>query len=140
MVTMTPSVPDSAAIVPGRKPRRKWRDKFREAFRGVKIGIRGHSSFFVHFFVAALVIIAAFTFQCGLVEWCILLACIGGVLVAELINSAIETLVRGLDPGARDRVRPCLDVAAGAVLVASIVASLIGTIIFGKKLLELLGW
>lgn len=139
MVTMTPTMPDSGAGAPVRKPRRRWRDKFREAFRGVKIGIRGHSSFFVHFFLAALVVIAAFAFQCTLIEWCILLGCIGGVLAAELVNSAIETLVRGLEPGARDRVRPCLDVAAGAVLMASITAALIGSIIFCRKLLELLG-
>ena len=37
-------------------PRRSWRDKFKVAFRGLKLGIRGHSSFSVHFFFAALVV------------------------------------------------------------------------------------
>src|SRR5207249_11700618 len=41
------------------RPPRSWRSKFRDALRGVKLGIRGHSSFFVHFFFAALVIAAA---------------------------------------------------------------------------------
>lgn len=39
------------------RPPRPWRGKFHDAFRGVKLGIRGHSSFFVHFFVAALVVL-----------------------------------------------------------------------------------
>ena len=39
--------------------RRAWRDKFREAARGVKLGVRGHSSFSVHFFFAALALTAA---------------------------------------------------------------------------------
>lgn len=140
MGTMSPTLPEStAAPAFGRKPRRRWSDKFREAFRGIKLGIRGHSSFFVHFFVAALVVVAAIAFQCSWIEWCILLVCIGSVLAAELFNSAIETLVRGLDPGSRDRARPCLDVAAGAVLMASIVAAMVGTVIFVRRLAELIG-
>ena len=66
-----------------------------------------------------------------------LLGCIGGVLTAELFNSAIETLFRGLDEATQSRVWPCLDVAAGAVLLASITAAVIGSIIFLKKLAEL---
>jgi diacylglycerol kinase len=117
-----------------RRSRRRWRDKFREAFRGLKVGVRGHSSFSVHFFFAALVLTAAGVFRCEKVEWCLLLGCIGMVLVAELFNSAIETLFRGLDEATRDRSWPALDVAAGAVLLASITAIIIGSIIFLPKL------
>src|SRR6059036_542866 len=75
-----------------KKPRRLWRDKFRDAFRGLKLGIRGHSSFSVHFFFAALALVAALVMRCDRVEWCILLGCIGLVLTAELFNSAVETI------------------------------------------------
>src|SRR5262245_26391264 len=98
------------------KPRRSWRAKFRDAFRGVKLGIRGHSSFFVHLFFAALVLAAGLALRCELVEWCLLLGCIGMVFTAELFNSAVETLVRALDEAGRLRARPSLDIAAGAVL------------------------
>jgi diacylglycerol kinase len=100
----------------------------------MKVGVRGHSSFFVHFFFAALVVAAAIVLDCDPLEWCLLLGCIGFVLAAELLNSAIETLFRGLDEGTKRRVWPCLDIAAGAVLLASIVAVLIGAIIFLPKL------
>ena len=126
------SVPDA----PRKKPRR-WRDKFREAFRGVKKGVRGHSSFFVHFFFAAVALTAAVALECNPWEWCVVVGCIGMVMTAELFNSSIETLFRGLEQEARDRVYPCLDVAAGAVLVAGLTAAVIGTIIFGHKLLVL---
>jgi len=116
---------------------RRWRDKFREALRGLKFGVRGQSSFFVHFFCAALVIAAALVLRCPLIEGCILLGCIGLVLVAELFNSALETLFRGLDEDARARVWPCLDIAAGAVLLASGFAVVIGGLIF-LRLLSLL--
>ena len=121
------------------RPRRRWSDKFREAFRGIKLGVRGHSSFFVHFFFAAFVVVAAIVLRCDLLEWCLLLACIGAVLTAELFNSAVETLFRGLDGAARERLYGCLDIAAGAVLTASITAAVVGGLIFGRRLLILLG-
>ena len=112
------------------KPRRSWRAKVGDALRGLKLGIRGHSSFFVHFFFAALTLVAAVVLRCSLVEWCLLVGCIGMVLTAELFNSAIETLFRGLDPSTKPRVRACLDVAAAAVLIASVCAVLVGGLVF----------
>jgi diacylglycerol kinase len=112
------------------RPRRSWRAKFHAAFRGVKLGIRGHSSFFVHFFFTALVVAAAIVLGCDVVDWCILLGCIAMVLVSELFNSAIETLFKGLDESTKERVWPCLDIAAGAVLMASMAAAIVGSIVF----------
>lgn len=121
------------------KKRRPWRDKFREAFRGTKRGIRGHSSFYVHFFFAAIVVAMAGALECDWLEWCLLLGCIGFVFVAELFNSAIETLFHGLDEESKGRIHGCLDIAAGAVLVASLTAALVGGIIFVRKFLAMLG-
>ncbi len=131
-----PTLPIEAAEPEVRRPRRSWAAKFRCAFRGLKLGVRGHSSFFVHFFFAALVVVAALVLRCGILEWCILLGCIGLVMTAELFNSAVETLFRGLDEATKERVWPCLDVAAGAVLLASLVSAIIGTIIFVRQLLN----
>jgi diacylglycerol kinase len=122
------------------RPRRSWLFKFRCAFRGLKLGVRGHSSFSVHFFFAALVVGAALVLRCRALEWCILLGCIGLVMTAELFNSAVETLFRGLDEATRERVWPCLDVAAGAVLLASIVSAVIGAIVFVRQLGILLNY
>ena len=125
-----------APVDPPRKPPRSWRTKFGDAFRGLKFGIRGHSSFSVHFFFAALVIAAAIVLRCTLLDWCLLLGCIGLVLTAELFNSAVETLFRGLDEATGERTWPCLDIAAGAVLLASITAAAIGTLVFLHRLSE----
>jgi diacylglycerol kinase len=104
----------------------------------VKLGIRGHSSFFVHFFFAALVLAAGIVLRCEATEWCLLLLCIAMVLTAELFNSAVETIVRGLDEGTKLRVRSCLDIAAGAVLLASIGAAIIGAIVLVSRLFKFL--
>lgn len=119
---------------PARRRRRPWRDKFRFALRGLKLGVRGHSSFAVHFFFTALVLAAAAVLIRDPLEWCLLIGCIGLVLTAELFNSAVETLFRGLDDATRARVWPCLDIAAGAVLLASATAAVIGSIVFLRHL------
>ncbi len=127
-------------IAPQKRKARRWSDKFREAFRGVKRGVRGHSSFFVHFFFAALALTAALALGCDLVEWCLIVGCIGIVMTAELFNSAIETLFHGLDTETKSRCHGCLDIAAGAVLIISTTASIIGLLVFGRRLLVLLHW
>ncbi len=133
-------MPESSETPARPRGRRSWGAKFQDACRGLKIGIRGHSSFFVHFFFAVLVVAAASVLRCSLLDWCLLLGCIGAVLTAELFNSAIETLIRGLDGATRNRLKPALDVAAGAVLVASIAASLIGGIVLAARLVTLFTW
>jgi diacylglycerol kinase len=129
-------LPTTEPSPPRSRSRRPWRDKFRAALRGIKWGVRGHSSFFVHFFFTALVVAAAIVLDCTLLDWCLLLGCIGAVLTVELFNSALETLFRGLDEETRSRVWPSLDIAAGAVLLASATASVIGCLVFVPKLVS----
>lgn len=131
-----PGSGESVALRP--RKRRRWRDKFREAFRGVKLGVRGHSSFFVHFFFAVLALAAALALGCNTLEWCLVVGCIGLVITAELFNSALETIYHCLDPEAKKRNSGSLDIAAGAVLIASLTAAIIGVILFGNRLLTML--
>jgi diacylglycerol kinase len=130
------SSPFEEATTPAR-PRRLWRDRLGPACRGIKLGVRGHSRFFVHFFCTALVLAAAIVLRCDLVQWCLLLGCIGLVHITELLNNAIEALFRGLDEKEMQRASPCLDIAAGALLLASITASIIGSLIFLSRLIEM---
>lgn len=123
---------------PARRRKRPWTAKFRDALRGWKLGIRGHSSFFVHFFFSALVLAAAGIMRCELEQWCLLIFCIGLVLTAELFNSAVETLFCGLDEATKDKTWQCLDISAGAVLMASVFAMVIGAAVFLNRLTVIL--
>jgi diacylglycerol kinase len=129
LVPPSPMPPLEGAEPPPRK-RRSWVEKFRAAFRGIKVGMRGHSSFSIHFFVTALVLMSAFVLECDRLEFCILIGCIGLVLTAELFNSAVETLFHGLPDETKEKNWRALDVAAGAVLLASLTASVLGMLIF----------
>jgi len=119
---------------------RSWAAKFRCAFRGAELGIRGQSSFFVHVFVAAAVLLAAMVLQVSRVEWCLLLICIGGVLTAEMFNSALEAMARAITREFNPDLGAALDMGSAAVLFASMGAAVVGAIIFLERLLNLVGW
>ncbi len=121
---------------PGRR-RPSWKRKFAAALSGVRAGVQGESSFCVHIFAAACAVAALVAFGCTSAEWAAVLGVIGLVMTAELMNTALETLFRGFDQPTRDRVYVALDVAAGAVLMASAAAVAVGVAVFGKHLLLL---
>ena len=126
----------------GEAPRRRrsWPRKFRDAFRGVWLGVRGQSSFRVHFFFAALVIVCAAAMQVALAQWCLLLVCIALVLTAEMFNSAMESMAKAITDKHDPRLADALDTGSAAVLVASIGAVIVGSIIFIHRFGEMLGW
>jgi diacylglycerol kinase len=111
-------------------PERSWAKKFRDAFRGVREGVRGQSSFFVHFFMATAVVVAGAVMRVEVTEWCILLLCVTIVLTAEMFNSAIESMAKAITAEIHPYLKNSLDIGSGAVLVAAIGASLVGSLVF----------
>ncbi len=120
-------------------PQAGWYAKFCNAFRGVKLGIRGESSFQVHFVFGVAVIVAGAVLRIADPrQWCLLLLCIAIVLSAELFNSALERMARAVSDEHDENVGAALDIGSAAVLVASLGAAAVGTIIFLARLGELL--
>lgn len=126
----------------GERPRRRrsWPRKFRDAFRGVAVGVRGQSSFRVHFLFAVLVIAAAALMRASWIEWVVLLLCIAVVLAAEMFNSALESLAKAITDKHDPRLADALDTGSAAVLVAAIGAALVGGIVFLHRLGLLAQW
>jgi diacylglycerol kinase len=121
-------------------PKRSWPDKFRDAFRGIKEGVHGQSSFYVHFFVTVVVIAAGAGLGVTPVEWCLLVICITGVLVSEMFNSALESMAKAVTGEVDPHLGNSLDIGSAAVLLASVGSAIVGTIIFAHRLAVLLGW
>jgi len=107
----------------------RWMLKFYLATRGVLLGVRGQDSFLVHIPVAMAVVALAAITGCEPWRWCVLLLCIGFVLSAELANSALENLAAGLCHEHNEDVGRALDIASGAVLVASATAATVGCLV-----------
>ena len=121
-------------------PPRTWSRKFADAFRGLSRAVRSQTCFAVHIWMAVAVVVAASVLRVSPVGWCLLAAAIGFVLVAELFNTAIESLARAIDTGRHPRLRDALDIASGAVLASAAVAVVIGLIVFGHRVGQLGGW
>ena len=109
-----------------------------DAFWGLFRAVRSQSSFVVHLAAAGAVVALGAVCRVSAVEWCLLALAIGLVLMAEIFNTALESLARG--PGSRrhPRLRDALDMTSAGVLVAAGTAATIGLIVFGPRLLAVL--
>ena len=82
-----------------------------------------------------MVLITLAVTRASIIWWAIGVLAIGLVLVAELLNSALETLADRLHPERHPEIRSMKDMAAGAVLIASITALMIAGIYLVSRLL-----
>lgn len=98
------------------------------ALHGLKLAIARERSFRAHVGAAVLVVLMLLLFRPTAI-WCAILALtVGLVLVAELLNSALEALIDHLHPEVHPEVGAAKDIAAGAVLVASAIALVVGVV------------
>jgi diacylglycerol kinase len=103
---------------------------FGYAWKGIAVAIREQRNLRIHLSITLLVIVAGFYFHITTVEWCILLLCIGLVTGLEMINSSIENLVDLVTREHKPLAGKVKDIAAGAVLMVSVISVIIGLIIF----------
>ncbi len=108
--------------------------RFLHAFRGLYIFYKGTRNVVVYIGVSIFVIFFGFYFQVSSVEWMMLVFAIGLVFICEAFNTAIEIDIDLTSPEYHPYARDTKDVAAGAVLLAVLVAVFIGGIVFLPKL------
>jgi len=103
---------------------------FHYAWEGIQFCFDTQRHMRVHFTLAVLVLLAAWTVGVEGSEFMHLMAAIAIVLIAEMLNTALEAcvdlIVQGYDP----RAKVVKDVAAGAVLFAAIYAISVAIIVF----------
>ncbi len=112
-----------------------FRKSLLAAFRGIRIAGQ-ERNVRIHFIAAALVSIAGFILKINLTKWMIVLILFAMVISTEFINSALERLADMVEPNENPHVRDLKDIAAGAVLLTSIVSVIIGIIIFAPEILK----
>lgn len=110
---------------------------FRYAFNGILGALRHQHNIWIQLVIAALVVIAGFIFSVSRIEWTVLILTITIVLSLEMVNTAIEYLVDLVSKDYHPVAGKVKDIAAGAVLIASIFAVITGLIIFIPKILSL---
>lgn len=112
---------------------------FKNARKGMRIVLKSEVNLRIHFCVALIVVAMAFLLDFSIEKMCILLLTIVVVIVAEMLNSAIEFALDAVFHNKYSRlVGMAKDISAGAVMFASVIAVVIGIILFGSTILELL--
>ncbi|MBP2626356.1 MAG: diacylglycerol kinase [Firmicutes bacterium] len=107
---------------------------FKNAFVGILYCVRYERNMKIHMIAACLAGCLAWWLQLDRYEMLILLLTISSVLVAEMLNTVVETLVDIVSPEVHPLAKIAKDVAAGAVLIASIISLFVGYILFFEKL------
>jgi len=111
-------------------------NSFKFAFRGFWVAVKEQSNLRIHLVVSLFVVLVAYLLRVQTIEWLILLICIALVISLELVNSAIEGLVDLVSAERLPLAGKIKDMAAAAVLVAAVIASWVGVVIFGPYLLS----
>ena len=113
---------------------RKRALRFKYAFHGIFLLISREHNAWIHCFAAVCVITAGILVGLSSMEWIVICLCIGLVLSAEAVNSAIEALADRVSPAYDEAIKRTKDLAAGAVLLLAIASAVVGLIIFLPKL------
>lgn len=103
---------------------------FRFAGEGIASFVLKEHNAWLHFMATVSVITLGLLVNISRGEWLAIVVAVALVWTAEMFNTCIEKLLDFLSPGYHRQVKFIKDVAAGAVLVASIAAMAIGLIVF----------
>lgn len=110
-------------------PLRKWAKSANFAIEGILHGAKTQRHLRYHFFSAGLVLFLSYLLGISRIEFVIISLAVILVISAEMLNSAIETLVDILSPEYSEKARVAKDIAAGAVLITVFGAVVLGYII-----------
>ncbi|MDR0846309.1 MAG: diacylglycerol kinase family protein [Lactobacillales bacterium] len=120
---------------------RDFISSFEFAWTGLVSAFKDERNMKKHMAVAALVLIFGFLFQLDYYEWLIIIICVFLVFIVEMLNTVAENIVDLVTDGHwYELAKVAKDVAAGAVLLTSLMAAIVGVIIFGRHFLMLIGW
>jgi diacylglycerol kinase (ATP) len=109
---------------------------FNNAAEGVIHALRTQRNLWIHFTIAAAVLVAALAFDVTKLELIVLLLAITFVLVAELVNTAIEAAVDVASTSFDPMAKLAKDIAAGAVLIATLNALAVGYLVFSGEVAD----
>jgi diacylglycerol kinase (ATP) len=115
------------------RPRPSVMESFNFAIEGVIHVLRTQRNMRLHFAAAVAVIFVAVAVGVSKIELSLLLVSIAFVLVAEMINTAVEGAIDAATTSFDPMAKLAKDIAAGAVLIASVNAVAVGYLVFAGK-------
>lgn len=116
-------------------PIRIHRVSFKHAYEGIVYTVKTQPNFRFHLLATICAILLGVYFSISKYEWLVLAFTINTVLVAEMINTSIESIVDLITLERRQDAKVAKDVAAGMVLVSAILSVIVACFIFLPKIL-----
>jgi diacylglycerol kinase (ATP) len=107
---------------------------FNYAFEGVIHALRTQRNVRIHFAIAAGVLVLAFVYDVTRLELIALIIAISFVLIAEMVNTAVEATIDLSTPSFDPLAKIAKDLAAGAVLIAAVNAVAVGYLVLADRL------
>ena len=111
-------------------------DSFNFAFEGIIHVLRTQRNMRIHFAIAIGVLVAALAFDVSRLELIALLLAIAFVLIAEMVNTAIEAAVDVASTSFDPMAKLAKDIGAGAVLIAAVNAIAVGYLVFSGQVAD----
>ncbi|OGV91110.1 hypothetical protein A3A66_01210 [Microgenomates group bacterium RIFCSPLOWO2_01_FULL_46_13] len=108
------------------------------AINGIRYAFSSQPNFIIHLAVVFLVVILGWFLKVSATDWVVLTLTMVIVLVAEMINTALEAMTDLISKEYRQEAKIAKDVAAGMVLTASLGAVVVGIVIFVPYIFEFL--
>lgn len=126
-------------MIPGRSPSHpSFRRSFLFALQGFRTALRQERNIKVMLAGGAFAIAMGLILRIDAVSWAVVLVCCGMVIAAELLNTAIETVVDLVSPEFHPLAGQAKDIAAAASWVLSLTAAVVGVIVYANALIRLL--
>lgn len=107
---------------------------FGYAIEGFVTAVRTERNIKVMLALGVAAVIAGIVLKIDLLSWCLVALCIGMVLFAELINTAVEAVVDLATTEFHPLAKRAKDIAAASVYTLSITAAIVGLIVFARAL------
>jgi diacylglycerol kinase (ATP) len=130
------TVPSDREAQPRRRRTPRILQSLNWAFEGVIHVLRAERNMRIHFAVATIVLVLAFSYGVTKLELMALLVAISFVLIAEMVNTAIEATIDLATTSFDPLAKVAKDIAAGAVLIATVNAVVIGYLVFADRISE----
>jgi diacylglycerol kinase (ATP) len=111
-------------------------DSFNYAFEGIIHVLRTQRNMRIHFGIAFVVLVAALIVDVTKLELVALLISITFVLIAEMLNTGIEAAIDIATTSFDPMAKIAKDIAAGAVLIATVNAVIVGYLVFAGKVAD----
>ena len=123
-------IPGSKSDHPG------FRKSFLFAIQGFRTAVVTERNIKVMLAVGALAVVAGLVLQIDLLSWAIVLLCCAVVIMAELFNTAVETVVDLVSPEFHPLAGRAKDIAAAAVWFLSFVVAIVGVLVYANAIIS----